>query len=78
MNFYVIGTILFGFWFIICWAVGAVIGLIIYFLTFGIKHLICTYFTFKIIMYIAVPFIVGFLFLIACNKEKNKNDKSNN
>lgn len=27
---------------IICWAVGAVIGLIIYFLTCGIKHLIYT------------------------------------
>lgn len=63
---------------IICWAVGAVIGLITWFLTCGIKHLIYTYFIFKIIMYIAVPFIVGFLFLIACNKKKNKNDKSNN
>lgn len=63
---------------IICWVVGAVIGLILYFLTCGVKHLLYKYFTFKMVMYVLLPFVIGFLFLIACSKEKEKNDKSNN
>lgn len=63
---------------IICWIIGMAIGLILYFLTRGVKHLLYKYFVFKMVMYVLIPFVIGFLFLIACSKEKNKNDKSNN